>query len=173
MKRMMETMDAAGDMMSTAVYSKPYTKIAIWEFKRGYGGAGRKRKPTPSNSLDLLAILDTPTSILHPPLLLKWWHKLTNERIVHKREHAFLVFKRDRREKCIVMSDYTFDFIKEKNGYYGIGYKLLILTGGPRLYIMNLNDFFRWCRPQRTFGDGTKRFIRRRKPKRIIKRRKI
>jgi len=171
MKQMRETMDAAGDMMSTAIYSKPYTTLAIWEFKRGYGGGGKKKKRAPSSSVDPLSILDNPLTAKHDALLLKWWRKLSKEKAEHARRYSFLIFKRDRKDKCIVMDDYTFKFIERQNGPLGGKSRFHVFVNNYNIVILRLDDFLKWCHPQRTFGG--QRFIKRRKKKRIIKRRKI
>jgi hypothetical protein len=176
MKKMLDTFDAAGDMMATAKYSKPFTKAAIWEFKRGYGGTGKKKKRAPSDQVDPLSILDNPLDQKKPPVLIGWWEKLTDEKIAHGRRYAFLILKRDRKDKCIVMDDYTFQHIARRNGPIGKKY-FFIFTGATQhhIVIIRLDEFLNWCHPQRTFVEGWKptRTIRRRKiRRRTIRRRK-
>jgi hypothetical protein len=155
MKKNMTTADSAGDMMAIAKYGKPYTDQAIWEFKRGYGGERSKRKP--SEQIDPLAVLDNPKRMKRKPILNEWWTKITKEKNRHQRKFAFIIFKRDFKDHCIVMSQRTFDYIETKNRKF-LRQMLRIRTFGYHLVIMRLDHFCRWCDPQKTFV--TKKYLR-------------
>lgn len=152
MKKKMTTADSAGDMMSIAKYGKPYTDQAIWEFKRGYGGvrSKSKRKRKPSQTVDPLSILDNLKSQKTKPLLQEWWTKISKERRRHKRKFAFLIFKRDRKDICISMTQRTFNYIENKNRVF-LRKKISLRMYGYNIVIMRLDNFCKWCDPQKTF----------------------
>jgi len=155
MKKGKPTADSAGDMMSTAKYGKPYTDQVVWEFKRGYGGERSKRKP--SEQIDPLSILDNPKHQKKKPVLQEWWAKISKERRSHKRKFAFIIFKRDRKDICISMTQKTFNYIEKKNRKF-LRKKIYIKMYGYNVVIMRLDNFCKWCNPQKTFV--TKKWLR-------------
>jgi hypothetical protein len=167
MKKLLATANSAGDLCALDPIGAPLTNVVLFEFKRGYGGSGKKKtkKKDKSREVGILPIIDNPPSQQTPPVLLQWFTKAERERADHKRLYTFIIFKRDRKIEVISMTRQTYDYIKHrldvKYGIIGKEPKPLIDISckGFSLVAMRLNDFFVWCNP----GIFKGRILRRRK----------
>jgi hypothetical protein len=187
-KQGLMTADSAGDICAIHPSAKCFTRISIWELKRGYSAKNSNR------GISLLTIIDKLTAE-KPPILVEWWTKLIEELKTHKRKFGFIIFKRDRKNACIAMHTSTFDYLNRRNKkkYYWppFGPNATIYTNGLELRIMQLEDFLEWCEPEtltrktirrqkgepyeqkESQGSQGRRLKRRSKAKEIPKRRKI
>ena len=166
------TADSAADMMACHESGKSLTKACLFEMKRGYSDKHKivKNKKTKKLSvkkvaygLEVLSILDKKPKHKEP-ILLQWWEKLEQERISTKRKFSFIIFRRDAKDACIVMSYKILKILTQKNGHFE-GRMLSIHFPRPeRIYplvILKLDDFLQWCKP--VCFIGLPRQIKRRK----------
>jgi hypothetical protein len=155
MKKQMTTADSAGDMCAMDPIGKPLTAVALFEFKRGYGGSGKKKgsKKKYSEEIEILPILDNPASQSKMPILLRWFYKAECERAAHKRLFTFIIFRRNRKVAIISMTRETFAVIKHR---LYLRYDIIDIDPNPvvklqykklELVLIRLDDFFKWCNP--------------------------
>lgn len=159
MKSKKKTAGAVGDMAAKDLFGKPYTDNTIWEFKRGYGGVGRKRPS--SDNVEFLNVLDNPRKQKTEPIFKQWWIKLSNEKIAFDKRFAFIIFKRDRKDPLISMEHETYEYITAKNNLCDRNIFFLSFDG-LNIIALRLDDFLEWCDPRITFSGL-----------RIIKRRRL
>lgn len=169
MKSGKRTADAYGDIGAERDSGRPLTKDTFFELKRGYTGKKGKKSQRYISVTDLL---DTPSERFKKlPILLEWWRDAQKKRKEAGRKRTFIVFKRDRKEICILMSRKAFLWLSKHNGimmcppYYAFAW---INWKGHEFQVVRAEDFFDWCDPRAL---GGKRVIKRRKVKRVIKRR--
>jgi hypothetical protein len=161
-----KTADATADVMATHESSKPLTRVCCFELKRGFSSKHKivKNKKTKKQSvkkvaygLEVLSILDKQPKHKEP-VLIEWWKKLEYERKATKRRFSFLIFRRDAKQACIVMSYKTFEFLCKRNGVFdgrilSIHFSQLeksskIARSNESLCIIKLDDFLNWCQPK-------------------------
>jgi hypothetical protein len=148
MKIGVDTADSAGDMLSIDETGKPLTHKCLFEFKRGYGGVKRKKQKTrESAELHVLAMLDNPKMQETEPLLYQFWRKGEKERRQHKRQFTFIIFKRDRKDDVICMSQSTFDWMNNRLTKHWKGTLIEIRYGRSHLILLRLDKWLRWCNP--------------------------
>jgi hypothetical protein len=156
-KKGRRTADSYGDVKAEHEIGKPLTNHYVFSLKRGYTGKKGKKDLAWANLLD---IIDTPDYIKTKPAIVQWWEEIEWTQDKSFREHAFLVFKRDRKKKLICMAPSTFNYLERANCLYN-GPTALVSTIDLCVITMPLESFFNWCQPEAL---GRK--------KRIIKRRK-
>jgi len=156
-KKGQRTADSYGDVKAEHEIGKPLTNYCVFSLKRGYTGKKQNMKLRWANILD---IIDTPDRIKTKPAIVQWWDEIEWTLGKAFREHAFLVFKRDRKEKLISMAPSTFNYLERLNSYYN-GPTVLVSTKAVCIITMPLESFFNWCQPE-SLG-RKKRIIRRRK----------
>jgi hypothetical protein len=181
-KKGLQTAGAAADMMATHPLGKPLIQACLFEMKRGYSDKHKiiKSKATGKvgirkvrHGLEVLTILDK-LEKSKEPVLLEWWKKVEEERIIIKRNFSFIIFRRDAKRSCIVMDQKTHNFIRMKNGPNAsreIQIKFDISESISPLVIMKLEDFMEWCNPKCFLSVPRAISRRAKKRKRKIKRR--
>jgi hypothetical protein len=167
-KKGLRTADGYGDVMSSHESGKPLTKKVVISLKRGYTGKKAKKKLAWISVLD---ILDTPHKFKTEPALKVWWRELLRDMRAGKRKRGLLIFRRDRKDAVVVMSEKTFRMIDKRKKYMfpNFGPYCWVQLRGFHVYMMRLDHFFEWCEPE-FFGAARK--IKRRPKKRKLKRRK-
>jgi len=143
----LQTADSYGDLMAMHEIGKPLTNKVVIELKRGYS-----KKRNQKRTVSLLSLLDTPPGQKTRPIIYQWLMKVNKIRRRAKRERYMIVFKRDRKEPCIIIS-YTFfaDLIYTNNKIFHSSYQknfIKVKAGGHPLVILPLYEFFQWCRPE-------------------------
>ena len=171
-KQGLRTADSAADMMASHESGKPLTNACLFEMKRGYSDKHKivKNKKTKklsvkkvSYGLGILTILDKQPK-QKDPILLQWWEKLEEERISTGRKFSFIIFRRDAKQGCIVMSYKTLKLLTKRNHHFE---EIMLSIHFPRperiypLVILKLDDFLKWCEPESFIG--LPRQIKRRK----------
>jgi hypothetical protein len=155
-KQGLMTADSAGDICAIHPSGKPFTRVSIWELKRGYSAKNSNR------GISLLTIVDK-LSAEKPPILVEWWEKLKDELQTHNRKFGFIIFKRDRKNACIAMHTSTFAYLNKRNAkkyfFPPFGPTATVYTGGLELLVMQLEDFLNWCEPETL----TRKIVRRQK----------
>ena len=152
MKKSECTAFSAGDIGCIDPEGIPLLESCLIEIKRGY------------NKLDILSPLDKLVA-QKTPLLFEWWIKAEKEREQHKRYFTLIIFKRDRKRRCIVFDDKTMAFLDRRNRIFKSKLKpttniIKIRYNLNRLNLLTLNDFLDWCKPD-AFKDV--RILKRRK----------
>ena len=145
-KKGMRTADSTADIMATHESGKPLTKTCIFELKRGFS---EKHKRT-ALGLEVLTILDKQPKA-KDPVLLQWWEKIEKERKAARRRFSFIIFRRDQKLSCMVMSYKTFNFLSKRNGVFDdiiISVHLPSVKKIESLVIVKLDDFLNWCQPK-------------------------
>jgi len=166
----------AGDMMAYSIRGRALTEDNYFEFKRGY----TKTKKKSRDAVSILNLVDNLASNKEP-LLITWWKKLEKERKTHRKKRGFLVFKRDRKEICIVMNFKTWLVVMDLEMPLPIRSTIkkyaTIKYNKINIVVCRLNDFFtevspkRICEVKYTTKLKIKR-SKRSKPKLKIRRRK-
>lgn len=125
-----------GDLTFIDPVAKPLFDLFLWELKRGY-----------SKEIDTLAFVDSLTN-KKEPILLRWWLKAEKERKLADRKYSILIFKRDRHEKCIMMSAELFVRLESLNGSYINPIVTICTINNPTLFIISFDLFKQWCTPE-------------------------
>lgn len=146
-KKALRTADSYGDLMAMHEVGKPLTNKVVIELKRGYSKQRNQKR-----AISLLSLLDTPHGQKTRPILFQWLIKANKTRRRAKRDRYIIVFKRDRKEPCIVLSKTFFHELGMQNKLYTKD-RIESYVGGSPLVILPLYDFFHWCRPE-SLGKG-------------------
>lgn len=145
MKEGKMTADSAGDICAIHPSGKRFTRLCIFELKRGYSAKNRSR------GVSILTIVDKLIKEKEP-ILLEWYKKLQKELKQHKRKFGFIIFQRDRKNPCIAMDSQVFDYLNRRNKkkYFWppFGPTAHIMLWNLNLIIIKLEDFFEWCEPE-------------------------
>jgi len=144
------TLGAAGDLMATDPIAEPLFAYWLAEAKRGYKLAGDN-----SAAINLLYWLDKQPSH-KPPLLFQWWLKAEQERRIHQRHEAVIMFRRTAKMPVIMMRAEHFGDMHHYNGPFpgvtiDINYMVLepgVIVKSHRLTFMLLEAFLDWCPPE-------------------------
>jgi hypothetical protein len=102
-KQGLTTKNATGDIASRCMEGDLFVKHFVVEIKRGY------------NKLDPLLLLDKPENKNH--IFRDWWYKLDMECIREDAAWPMLIFKRDRAETCVAISEHFFETMLRHYGY--------------------------------------------------------
>jgi hypothetical protein len=127
------TRNATGDISSCCTVGELFTDNFVVEIKRGY------------NKLDPLLLLDKPENKNH--IFRDWWKKLDLECIRDNAAWPMLIFKRDRSETCVAISEHFFEVMLSHYGYTPrINWIVCIFADQqvPNAVIMNLEQFLIW-----------------------------
>jgi hypothetical protein len=133
-KKKKKTAYQYGDLTFIDPVIKPLFDLVLFELKRGY-----------TKDIDALSFVDSNTK--KGPLLLEWWHKAEIERQEAGRKFTIIIFKRDRHEKCIMMSSKLFLYLEELNNTYT---RPILMTTHDlgTLVILSFDQFKNWCPPE-------------------------
>ncbi len=172
-----KTADSYGDVGALRSIGKPLTKSTFIELKRGYTG---KKGTQSTKVISFLSMFDTPNvdKFKNPPVIIGWWRDAQKKRKQVGRKRVFIVFRRDRKQSCIVMSRKFFLKLSEKCGkmmcppYFGFAW---LNWKGTELMVLKVEDFFKWCDPKVLGAKKLKprKIKRRSKPRKIKRSRKI
>ena len=152
-KKGMSTSDSSGDLQAQSTVGRAFTRHFLVEIKRGYS-----QKLSPSERVGILPILDNLPTQKREPVLLEWWRKALKECIEDNRKWPMIIFKRDRSQTCIVISQALYRQLVKKNKLYK--YDIIgIAVWDVEIYVLRFEEFLQWCSPRHFAG----RVIKRRK----------
>lgn len=143
MKDNISTANSCGDVGALDHIGFSIIEQYIFELKSGYS------KGPPSQQIQIVELLDNRNKKL--PILIQWIKKLKKEAKKHNRKHPVLIFRRDRKDSCIVFFDYTWEMIRSNNQReftMNDGPSVMIGYKKYNLFVLRLLDFFYWCEPQ-------------------------
>jgi len=125
-----------GDVSFTDPIGKFLIDTFLIELKRGY-----------TNGISLLDFLDKKTG--KDTLLLEWWKKAEEERKYAKRKYSLIIFRRDRKEACILMERSLAGKLEYECGKVPIRWICINLETKDvmKFDIFLLSDFFKWISP--------------------------
>jgi len=135
-KKRKKTAYQYGDLTFMDTIIKPLFDLMLFELKRGY-----------TRDIDTLSFVDAMIT-KKGPLLLQWWLKAEKERQSANRRFSVIIFKRDRHEKCIMMSSEFFVYLENLNGIFTKPMLMVNQVIGQTLVIISFDDFKRWCPPE-------------------------
>ena len=145
MKQGKMTADSAGDICAIHPSAKKFTRLCIFELKRGYSAKNRNR------GISLLTIVDKLTRE-KDPILVEWYKKLEKELKQHDRKFGFIIFQRDRKNPCITFHEETLEYLKHRNTkklkYAFYCPSSHIYLWNMRIVVMKLENFLMWCEPE-------------------------
>lgn len=128
-----KTAGGYGDMMATHEIAKPFENIFIIEFKKGY-----------DKDVGALILIDSKQK---EPSLLKWWKKNEKIKVESSRKFGLVIFERNRRHPCIVMTTELFGKLEQYNGQWKQTNLIEInfVSIDSKIVIVPLYPFFNWC----------------------------
>jgi len=148
MKKGIRTADSYGDITSLRSNGKPLTKTVLLELKRGYTGKKGKKS---TRYISILDLIDTPENKNRKkePVIMEWWKDAQVKRKEAGRKRVFIIFRRDRKNTCIMMSRSSFKQLEKINGpmifppycWNWINYN------GKEFMVFTTDHFFGWCDP--------------------------
>jgi len=159
-KQNLTTANSAGDVGILDPIGKPFLDKVMIEIKRGY------TKGNEAKQIRTLSIIDNPKN-QKEPLLIKWWNKALKEAYLDNNKEVMIIFKRDRKNACAMLSFNMMNMIKYYNNIFYEKH-LLIMTKPKPFCIILLDDFFKWCKPNTFKQKYEIKLVRRQ-----IKRRKL
>jgi hypothetical protein len=127
------TANSVGDFSALDPIAKPLFDLLVIENKIGY-----------TKAIDVLGVIDTNKR----NILEEWWIKVEKERVQAKRHYSWVIFKRTRKNRCIMTSQ---RFVNQ------ISLELYATRSIPRsitfptdqlMRIMDFNEFLAWCSPE-------------------------
>jgi len=121
-----DTSFSCGDIGLTDPMGKPLLDLLSIEIKRGY-----------SDKLDLLSFVDSKNKNHE---LLDWILKAKKEVLEAKRQDFIIIFKRDRKEKMVCVSN---KFIKKMDIKIESGREIIMVFHSVRYRLINYSDFFK------------------------------
>ena len=132
-KKNMKTAGGYGDMMATHEIAKPFENIFIMEFKKGY-----------DKDVGVLILVDGKQK---EPTLLKWWNKNEKIKTESNRKFGLIVFQRNRRRPCIVMTTSLFDQLEQHIGQWTQTNLIEIdfVSINSKIVVIPLYSFLNWC----------------------------
>jgi hypothetical protein len=133
--------DMFGDLTYTIPECKFWFDIFLIECKTGYAKKTKGKKAITLTHWSLLDLVDSKQKI---PQFHEFWEQCLNDAIESKRE-PMLIFRRNRRTKCIAMHHDIFIGFASKFGPYDFNYITVQFgfTDFP-IVILNLQQFFDW-----------------------------
>jgi len=132
-KKGVSTANSSGDICYLDVVGKPFIDKIILELKRGY-----------TKKIRVLDILDSSNKHF---VLMKWWTKIEGERERQNRHYSWVVFRRDRRESCLMVTLQHFAEIEQYNGAWPHTI-INIKCNNVSLIIIRFEEFLKWCDPE-------------------------
>ena len=132
-KQGLTTQNATGDIASRCADGDLFVQHFVVEIKRGY------------NKLDPLILLDKPANKNH--IFVEWWKKLDLECLRDNAAWPMLIFKRDRSETLVAISEQFFETMLQHYGYAPqIGWIIINFKEQQLLnaVVMNFEQFLTW-----------------------------
>lgn len=152
-----DTANSCGDISALDSIGQKLIDLCIFELKSGY------TKQYASQSIQIIELIDTRNK--KDPLIVKWIKKIQKESKQHKRKHAIIIFRRDRKNSCILIFKNTWNILTKNNNYSTNNINMAIVHYGKDIFaIMKLYDFFNWCDPKAFYQK-----VKRKKHRKIIK----
>ena len=132
-KKGITTANSSGDICYLDIEGKLFIDKVILELKRGY-----------NKKLKILDILDSNNKHF---TLITWWNKIEHERVRQKRFNNWIIFRRDRKESCLVL---TLRHLAEIEQYNGLWPHSLITINHNNIsiVIIRFEEFLKWCDPE-------------------------
>lgn len=132
-KKGKKTAGSYGDMESKHTISKPFEKTFLVEFKKGY-----------NKDISTLILIDGRQK---EPVLLKWWKKNEQIRLQCTRPYSLLIFQRDHRHPCIMMTNELFSKLEMYCGKWEQSNIIQInfVKDSLNLTIIPFYPFLEWC----------------------------
>jgi hypothetical protein len=127
-----KTANSYGDVTFIDPVGQPLIDSCLIELKRGY-----------TKDISLLDFIDRAKGT---PILLHWWYKASEERVLAGREYVLLIFRRDRHLPCIILSQGMMGVLYDHFGKMPI-HRNRIYAMGMDLVVMRLDDFLKWVHP--------------------------
>lgn len=124
------TANSAGDFCFIDAIAEPLFKLLVIENKVGY-----------TKNIDPLSQVDGKKA----DILDTWLKKAYLECRQTKRHYPIVIFKRTRKERCVLMPVLLFNEIAQRSGPANFP-RIMMLP--QRSVILRLDSFFLWCRPQ-------------------------
>jgi len=122
-----------GDVSFTDPVGQPLIDTFLIELKRGY-----------SNFISVLDLLDKKAG--KDALLLEWWKKAEEERKFAKRKYSIIIFRRNRKETCVLMDIELYIKLEQQCGDTEKNNIKIEITKNVFEVIL-LSDFFDWVSP--------------------------
>jgi len=122
-----------GDVSFTDPVGQLLIDTFLIELKRGY-----------SADISVLDFLDKKTG--KNTLLLQWWNKAEEERKFAKRKYSLIIFRRNRKEACVLMDIELYIKLEQQCGDTEKN-NIKIETIKNVFEIILLSDFFTWVSP--------------------------
>ena len=123
-----------GDVAFTDPVGQPLIDTFLIELKRGYTGG-----------ISILDLLDK--KVGKDALLLEWWKKAEEERKFASRKYSVIIFRRNKREACILMERSLADILESECGNDSMLYITVNLKTEDMFDIFLLSDFLNWVSP--------------------------
>jgi hypothetical protein len=125
-----------GDITFSEPEAKPLIDFLLIENKSGY-----------KDVINVLDFVDSPNKY---PQLIKWWWKCESEKDLAKRCHCIIIFRRNRKSKCIMIQDALFFDLENECGSFeqdliDIYYEKS--HGEYRWFIISFDNFLAWVTP--------------------------
>jgi len=130
-KKDIKTKYEYGDVAFTDPVGQPLIDTFLIELKRGY-----------TNGISVLYLLDKKAG--NDALLLEWWKKAEEERKFAKRKYSIIIFRRNKREACILMERSLADILESECGNDSMLYITINLKTKDMFDIFLLSDFLNW-----------------------------
>jgi hypothetical protein len=124
------TKNSSGDLTLIDPIGQPFLDFFHIEIKRGY-----------TKEIDLLDFLDRTKGKTQ---LFQWWAKCEKERKREKRKHSLVIFRRNNRETCVMMSNVCFAELCDNFKLYWFEWKIPC----AKLVFLRFDDFFRHICPE-------------------------
>lgn len=140
MNKAVSTANSCGDMCALDSSVDSLMNITTWEFKKGYSKVGQQVR--------LLELIDGRNK--SKSILFQWIDKVKMEAKQHNKKHPIIVFRRDRKDSCIVFQNHTWIMLYMNNRKFTNhdGPISIIQSGKYHFVVIRLRDFFDWCRPE-------------------------
>lgn len=127
------TSGSYGDITALHLIGEPFISLFCVELKRGY-----------SKDTDILDLLDSKKSV---PKLLDFWNQCERDKKLGKKAYSLVIFKRDRKDICIMFDFETYRALSEWNGHPKCR-SVVFSEGRFRLRILRYEDFLNWIDPK-------------------------
>ena len=134
-KKNIKTKYEYGDVAFTDPLGQPLIDTFLIELKRGY------------SNISILDFLDKKSG--KDTLILQWWKKAEEERKFAKRKYSMIIFRRNRREACVLMERSLSGKLEYEGGIPMQWICISIESKDVMKFdIFLLNDFFIWVSPE-------------------------
>ena len=163
MKNESLTINSCGDVCALDETGAKFINNYLIELKCGYGHKIKKGKtPNGKSSCSIstgLSLADIVERMARDkakkPLIIEWLDKAKKEARNNNIKEVIIIFKRDRKDICIVLSKTTFDMLElnhqKKWMYPNDGPSITAHFNSHTFKVLKLNDFLYWCNPKAFF----------------------